>query len=527
MEDGQPETPQRRTARPRVSTTPGSMATRLLPRFNAIDSEARMPTTTQATPTPALFAKRVASVVHQAAPTLSKEDIERNVTSFFKTSLIQDESSLCLLTYEDIPTDKGTPWEYVTVRRAVHAIAECCGRYQLRDNTLFNDVIMAVGSPGSRSSTAVPSIPAFPLGTSITAPSGPSSPHKLKPKDVSSIELDTFGGDSEGFQEWKKHVFLKFGEAGAQEMLTDKSLCIKYSAALYLIKCKLSSALQGGTAAHLNHIHEAERNAAKFFKFIEQKYDQPADQRVDEFQQWITLFTLNLPDVDKCNTFINTFELAVSYLKQYNSVGVTDEALLRALLLHAITGDAYSTLKLELSKDFKLKSADMIEQLKTHTLVLRNDKSYTGEASGAKTLASLKSRRGGKGSPAEPNFDGYRKIPKFPAGICDNIPEWVWKGLCSWRALLNKGNLNESEKTRLCHFKVEKPSSPKKSSPYDKDRGDEKQRTPKVRQNDRCDCHQKNRKTRCTYHDEFSSAASSGQSTIEHSDGTSSASSEP
>ena len=112
-----------------------------------------------------------------------------------------------------------------------------------------------------------------------------------------------------------------------------------------------------------------------------------------EFQQWRDLFALTLESRDGIDSFINMYETAVSVLKEATSVAVTDNALMRALLLHALQTDDFSFVKMEVMKDLEMTSKELIVCLREHSLVLSTETKFTNHEPGTLTAkAGIKSR---------------------------------------------------------------------------------------------------------------------------------------
>ena len=133
--------------------------------------------------------------------------------------------------------------------------------------------------------------------------------------------------------DWKRKVEYSFGKTGYNRLLNSEDLCNEFDDASFSMKCILSKALADGSAAYLAQVEKDERNVAKFFKLLVSVFDEKSDKRVREFQQWMKLFTSSLEEREKCGSFINDYELCVSILKEHNSVAVTDQTLMRTLLL--------------------------------------------------------------------------------------------------------------------------------------------------------------------------------------------------
>ena len=198
--------------------------------------------------------------------------------------------------------------------------------------------------------------------------------------------------------DWKKKVEFCFGKTGYDALLTDEAKCDIFSDASYSMKCILSEAISDGSAAYIAETEKDERNVARFFKLLVSSFDEKADKRIREFQQWMKLFTTSLEDKDKCASFINDYELSISILKEHKSVAVQDEALLRTLLLRAIDCHDFAQVKHEVTKDLDLTASAILDMLRKHSHALNTEAALTKtstSAAGGDPL-SIKSRRGGR-----------------------------------------------------------------------------------------------------------------------------------
>ena len=70
----------------------------------------------------------------------------------------------------------------------------------------------------------------------------------------------------------KKSIEYSFGKTGYNKLLFDKSLCKEFDNASYSMKCILSEALHGGSAANLAEIEKNERNVCCFILWSSHSY---------------------------------------------------------------------------------------------------------------------------------------------------------------------------------------------------------------------------------------------------------------
>ena len=159
---------------------------------------------------------------------------------------------------------------------------------------------------------------------------------KFSIKAIQQIELNEFSGESEKYTEWYDSTVLHFGRAAAKPLLEDESLCDEHIDISFAAKCIVASSLENGSASHMNTQHKNEKNLARFMRIIAAKYDNAVDARNREFTQWKNLFLLQMDKPEESESFINSFKICVSKLKEHHSKAVEDEALMSALILHAV-----------------------------------------------------------------------------------------------------------------------------------------------------------------------------------------------
>lgn len=65
--------------------------------------------------------------------------------------------------------------------------------------------------------------------------------------------------------------------------------------------------------------------------------------------------------------------MSVSALKEAKSVGVTDDILMRILLLQSIQCDEFAQIKLDIPKILDKKPGEIVQELKSHQLALDSE----------------------------------------------------------------------------------------------------------------------------------------------------------
>lgn len=179
---------------------------------------------------------------------------------------------------------------------------------------------------------------------------------------------------------------LRFGRAAAKPLLEDESLCDEHIDISFAAKCIVASSLENSSASHLNTQHKNEKNLTRFMCIIASKYDNAVDARNREFTQWKNLFLLQMDKPEESESFINSFEICVSKLKEHHSKAVEDEALMSALILHAVRAKEYHYQKLKITTDLTMKVKDIITDVRQHFTAICYNDNITGDSPNGKKV---------------------------------------------------------------------------------------------------------------------------------------------
>ena len=87
---------------------------------------------------------------------------------------------------------------------------------------------------------------------------------------------------------------------------------------------------------------------------LNDSFNNKVDARTREFVLWKRLFTLQMEKAEEADDFINDFETCVSKLRKHKSKAISDDALMRALILHAVRASEFKEKKLETNSSGKL-----------------------------------------------------------------------------------------------------------------------------------------------------------------------------
>ena len=166
------------------------------------------------------------------------------------------------------------------------------------------------------------------------------------------------------------------------------------------------------------------------------------------------MFTQTLTKPDDCYNFINKFSLSVSVLKEAKSVGVTDDILMRALLLHSIQYDEFARIKLDITQNLDMKPNEIVQKLKAHQLAL--DSEGTIKEVRVDSVLSRTVRRGNvtDGKSKFGDTESTSRISVWPKGLQEVCSEPLWRQLMIWKSLVNKPKRTWGENKRLLEFQI-------------------------------------------------------------------------
>ena len=200
---------------------------------------------------------------------------------------------------------------------------------------------------------------------------------------------------------------------------------------------------------------------------------------------------MSLEKAEECDDFLNMFETAVSKLKEHKSKAVDDEALMRAILLHAVRAKEFEHRKLEITTDLTLNVETILNRIRLHFMALRTNDHITGSAAGSKNLRfagrAQKERdneresilkKKGKGGEHVNRQERRIWVPPLPKDLDKVVTDKVFQRLQRWHNLCNKKNKNDwenkivrSENYTLFSDKDRPPTPkpPSKKRTYDSD----------------------------------------------------------
>ena len=418
------------------------------------------------------FHEIVSGLLHQIVPTVDLANLTSELKTFLDTEHISNEDGLANVLDWDLPArvPKGTSiWDIAIVRRSFLIIAKASNEYYLENDTSFKLLKVTADKAGPGFISPMTTFDTENLSSAFTQVTNKrdstttasniknhsiSTKPRYNVKSISNTTVMKYSGEFGQFKDWKEDVELQFGKSGYQTFLTDERLCTQHDDVSHSMKCILVESLQDGSAGHITKTYKNERNVAKFFAILKANFDDEADEKVREFQQWMDLFTHTLEEPDKCNEFINKHETAVSQLKEYKSIAVTDNALMRALLLRSIDCEDFAEVKLEITKNLDMEASKIIDSLRAHYTAMNANSKLMNKDPGSKTRTS---RRGGVVGGGNPNDEAQGFVPKFPPGLKDLIGDHIWNQLSHWRALVNKPGLNTNEKDKLRNYEIRAP----------------------------------------------------------------------
>lgn len=391
--------------------------------------------------TPAAFAALIAKILHQATPTFELHTIQTTLTTFFVEEHISNEDGLGEVTHDNnLPSrdavEDSSIWKVSLVRSAFLTICKCAASHYVNDTTTYahcKHVTLVTHTP-----------PPATTGTSTSTTSV-----KYSVKNVNKIQISKFSGEYGTYKDWTDSVRVAFGQQGQQDLLDDEELCARHPDASFAAKCVLAQALLDGTASYITNNNMEETNCAKFYKLVKQKCDFQQDRDSHEFDHWIKLLDLRLEDRQEYSTFLNQFETLTSDLKKRESVAVTDDKLMRAIIIRSLQCPDLETFTLDMVKKSSVNAEEIATALRLEAVAFKSkdhllNNGSTGAASANK---QLKIRRGTTGGSYQPTKKTV--VPMFPDGLRSVVSTEVWDTLCLWRSLHNKASLSNGEKDRL------------------------------------------------------------------------------
>ena len=372
-----------------------------------------------------------------------EEMIEDSILELFLVNQIRNDLSFSLLSPSDFPTQGYNKlWGMGIFRKALTLVIQSSTTSELTEDSTLKTIqgnLVKVGSPGDFSLNSP--------GTSSTQ----TSLQRFSLKAIQQIELQEYSGETDKYIEWFESTERRFGQAAAQPLLLDEDLCEQHIDVSYAAKCIVANSLENGSASHLNTTYKYERNLARFMTVINNQFNKKVDARTREFTQWKKLFTLQLEKSDDSDNFVNQFETCVSKLREHNSKAVGDEALMRALILHAIRAKEFEHRKLEITTDLKMDVSKILDTLRLHFMALKTNDHLTGTGPGQKQVRFAgrvqRDRDDERKHNGNKNNKGERKIwvPELPKDLKEVVSDAVFERLVRWRNLANKKNKSNFE----------------------------------------------------------------------------------
>jgi len=408
----------------------------------------------------AVFAEIVAGIVHNAVRSVKKEYLSRDLRTLFSSHAATDDESFLLLEDSDLPDaaplTANPDWDTLNsltvppVRKALMKIkraVEILGgtNQYLQEGVKFADVqsVIAISDAGQIGR---------PGSSEIATSRGSKRNEDWKP-----LKFDTFSGKPEDFSQWKEHVELVFKQHGVAQFITDSSVCDLHPDQSSSYVGSLQLAIKESCISA-----KAEKNKDKtcfeFYKSILDSFDSEVLLQLNQFSQWTKLFTLSLQSIDDAREFKNRVETIIQKLEKRSSPGLTDKALMRALISRSVTCETLDEVMHQVQIDTAMEVDEILVKIEEKCTAIKARESLTNTTSGAVTSGTV--RRGGTTkTPSAADNSGDKakrpwRIPPLPANLKDYVHADVLNNLKTWRAQMNNCTYNSVDKGKADHFKI-------------------------------------------------------------------------
>lgn len=375
-----------------------------------------------------------------------EDDIKEVLLDLFLQFRIRSEVGLSLLTPPDLPDSNVRPiWGVLTFRRGLQLLIQASRKVTFDVLTSVQGIMKEVGTSSSATDGAGDEGDKSVVDGSATLTKSNS---EFNLKAIQQITLKEYSGESDKYQEWFESTERQFGRAAAQPLLHDDKVCTENLEVSYAAKCIVATSLENGSASYLNTTYKTEKNLALFMRVLDNCFNSKVDARTREFVQWKRLFTLNMEKAEEADEFINDFETCVSKLREHKSTAVSDDALMRALILHAVRAEEFKEKKLEITANLKMSMTEVIASVRNHFIALRTNDNLTGDKPGSKNISfarDVKRGRKGEGSILKTSDGSNMMVPPFPKDLDKVVSDSVMERLNRWRKLCNKKNKSDWE----------------------------------------------------------------------------------
>ncbi|CAK9056100.1 unnamed protein product, partial [Durusdinium trenchii] len=316
----------------------------------------------------------------------------RELWVFLFRNGIGADDALALLDYGDLKFDvlcpilnqlatKKSLWHIV---QAVRIAQGCPERLYLSGEVRFSAILRIVSNPSLlqvRDSTG---------DSSQRVPSTVSFDPSVKGHAPPDLDLPLLAVDASDFLDYRKSVEYVFQSRGVKQYLTEtdeQKLVSSWSEAFC---ARLHASIAKSTISYINEQLKNETSVARLWDGIKNCFDDAGQQLDRELRQWITLFNLSVDHVDDFAGFLNTYKTAISQLRSVNSIALGDDAVMRALIIRAVSCEEFHSVMIDLSKNRHVKPDDMIKALEDHYRAFQHRATIAGNPSSTK-----QARRGG------------------------------------------------------------------------------------------------------------------------------------
>jgi hypothetical protein len=146
------------------------------------------------------------------------------------------------------------------------------------------------------------------------------------------LDLPLLAVDASNFLDYRKSVEYVFQSCGVKQYLTETD-----EQKLEVFCARLHASIAKSTISYINEQLKNETSVARLWGGIKNCFDDAGQQLDRELHQWITLFNLSVDHVDDFTGFLTTYTTAISQLHSVNSIALGDDAVMRALIIRAVS----------------------------------------------------------------------------------------------------------------------------------------------------------------------------------------------
>lgn len=262
------------------------------------------------------------------------------------------------------------------------------------------------------------------------------------------LELPKLAMDAGDFLDYRKSVEYVFQSRGVKQYLTETDASQLVPSWSEAFCARLHASIAKSTISYINEQMKNESSVARLWDGIKNCFDDAGQQLDRELRTWITLFQLSVDHIDNFASFLNTYKTAMSQLRSFNSIALTDAAVMRALIIRSVTCEEFHSVMIDLSKNRSIRPEDMITALEDHYRAYQHRATIAGNSTSTKQIRRGKKDSSSGGAQEAPATKLGWRIPPFPRTLHDCIGGYVFNQLRKWRTHCTKENYTEDDEQK-------------------------------------------------------------------------------